>query len=664
MCGIAGILSFGSNSFPALRLKRMADMLVHRGPDDAGYVFFSKDGDIPQEFSDPEFSKRIHSKPVLNRESLGQISKDIVFAMTHRRLSILDLTAAGHQPMASPDGRYWITYNGEIYNFSELRNSLGAKGYKFRSRTDTEVVLAQWQEYGPEGLAELNGMFALAIFDRKTKELTLARDRAGIKPVYYSFSKEHLIFASEIKAILASGLIESRINSQSLVEYFTFQNIFSSETLFDKVFILESGTFLTVNAAGRFSKPKSYIRPTYDSSIHALEETDVCERLAGYFEKAVQRQLVADVEVGSYLSGGMDSGSIVAVAAQSIRRLLTFTVGFDLTNVSGLEQGFDERKPAERLSHLFQTEHYDVVLHSGDMPAAMERLTWHMDDPRVGMCHPNWYASKLASRFVKVCLAGSGGDELFGGYPWRYENMLKAASVEESDQICFKYWHRLLDPDEISHLFHPDLQAQKTKTWNSFQDIMSGAPVQQAGWSFQENLLQRILYFEYKTFLHGLLVTEDRMSMAHGLETRVPFLDNELMDFAWQIRPSLKFHSSSSTEMFKETSGKRILREAMSRYLPSDCTEQPKKGFSPPDGSWYRGPSMEYIKAILLDRRATARPWFDSIFIERKLQEHFDGLRNHRLLIWSLLSVELLQRHFLDAYSQPTKESSSDYAFQ
>jgi asparagine synthase (glutamine-hydrolysing) len=621
-----------------------------------GMFFSKKTVSLPGNFP------TIHSKPVLNRESLNQFSNDIVFAMAHRRLSILDLTAAGHQPMASPDGRYWITYNGEIYNLIELRNSLKTKGYDFRSRTDTEVVLAQWQEYGPDGLAALNGMFAFAVFDRKTRALTLVRDRAGIKPVYYSFSKDHLIFGSEIKAILASGLIESRINPQALVEYFTFQNIFSSETLFNRVLILEPGTFLTVNADGRISKPQSYVHSVYDSSIQNLEEASVCERLAGYFEKAVQRQLAADVEVGSYLSGGMDSGSIVAIASQSIPRLLTFTVGFDLTNVSGLEQGFDERQPAERLSHLFQTEHYDVVLHSGDMPAAMDRLAWHMDDPRVGMCHPNWYASKLASRFVKVCLSGAGGDELFGGYPWRYENMLKAASVEESDQICFKYWHRLLAPEEISDLFHPDFRVQKAKAWNSFQNVMSGAPGWKEDWSYQENLLQRVLYFEYKTFLHGLLVTEDRMSMAHGVEARVPFLDNDLMEFAWQIRPSLKFNSSMG--MPKETCGKRVLRKAMSRYLPSEFTEQPKKGFSPPDGSWYRGPSMEYIKTILLDAKTTTRPWFDSNFIEQKLREHFEGLRNHRLLIWSLLSVELLQRHFLDPYSQTAKEASSGYVFQ
>ena len=271
-------------------------------------------------------------------------------------------------------------------------------------------------------------------------------------------------------------------------------------------------------------------------------------QVAEAFSRAVGRQLVSDVEVGSYLSGGMDSGSIVAVAGRSTARLLTFTAGFDLTNVNGIEQGFDERKLAEKLSYILQTEHYDVVLHAGDMPAAMEKIAWHMDDPRVGMCHQNWYVGKLASRFVKVCLAGAGGDELFAGYPWRYRHGLTAATVEEFDRKYCDYWHRLLPPQDLFAVVRPRVVAAQPRSAQSFGQVMASAPPHRPEMGMADNLLQRALYFEMKTFLHGFLVTEDHISMAHSLETRVPFLDNDLVDLAWRIPPSMKVNAGHLAE--------------------------------------------------------------------------------------------------------------------
>jgi asparagine synthase (glutamine-hydrolysing) len=357
--------------------------------------------------------------------------------------------------------------------------------------------------------------------------------------------------------------------------------------------------------------------------------------------------------VGSYLSGGMDSGSIVAVAGRSIPRLMTFTGGFDLTNVDGIEQGYDEREIAEKLSYLLQTEHYAVVLHAGDMPAAMEKITWHVDDPRVGMCHQNWYVAKLASRFVKVCLAGAGGDELFAGYPWRYINGTGAADVNEFDRAYYRYWHRLLPPEELPHLFVAEFRQYYQNTWESFQSVMSGAPPLQEELSNFDNLLQRALYFEFKTFLHGFLIIEDRLSMAHSLETRVPFLDNQLADLAWKLTPTLKLKAerlrdNANSSYFQSAEGKAILRSAMHDYLPKEFLYQPKQGFSPPDENWYRGPSMDFIKEILYDQRTRQRPFFEQDFVRERLDEHFQGKRNHRLLIWSLLSFEWLQRHYID----------------
>jgi asparagine synthase (glutamine-hydrolysing) len=522
----------------------------------------------------------------------------------------------------------------------------------------------------------LNGMFAFAIYDARENTITLARDRFGVKPLYYAYSRDQFVFASETKAILASGVIQARLDGAALVEYMTFQNLLGAQTLFADVKILGAGEYLqfAVNG-GQTPSPRKFHKafPRADASLAG--RGDVSEMVASAFGAAVKRQLVSDVEVGSYLSGGMDSGSIVSVASRSIPRLLTFTGGFDLTNVNGIEQGFDERKMAEQLSYILQTEHYDVVLHAGDMPAAMERIAWHNDDPRVGMCHQNWYVAKLASKFVKVCLAGAGGDELFAGYPWRYRRVLGAADFGAFDNAYFEYWHRLLAPGQLADIFRPELRGHCGAARESFNALMAGAPPYQDELCTTENMLGRALYFEFKTFMHGFLVIEDRMSMAHGLETRVPFLDNELADLAWRIPPSMKLKldglvaqpfqavqahpglpaqpgkavlPSNGNGHIASADGKLILRQAMRRYLPEEFTRQPKQGFSPPDENWFRGPSMEYIKSILLDSRAIQRPWFDQACVKKRLEEHFAGRENHRLLIWSLLCIEWLQRHFVD----------------
>jgi len=262
--------------------------------------------------------------------------------------------------------------------------------------------------------------------------------------------------------------------------------------------------------------------------------------------------------------------------------------------------------------------------------------------------------ARLASRFVKVCLAGAGGDELFGGYPWRYRHGLMAGSVKEFDELYYGYWHRLLGPTELPALFMPEFRELLPRTWDSFERVMGEAPEFDPGLDLRANLLQRALHFEFKTFLHGFLVIEDRVSMAHGLESRVPFLDNQLADLAWSLPPDLKVDLGATADRplgghVETADGKLILRRAMARLLPSEFTQQKKQGFSPPDENWYRGPSMSYVKEILFDRRTTQRPWFDQAFVSHCLEEHFSARRNHRLLIWSLLTVEWLQRHFVDA---------------
>lgn len=663
MCGIAGIVSLGTRPVKPEVIKRMCDIQAHRGPDDAGYVLFrlgqpnSKEGLYWCNFTDPDFWHINRHLPIWGEDywrsevELGRFS----VAMGHRRLSIIDLTPYGHQPMASSDRRYWVVYNGEIYNFPELTEELKKKGHVFRTKSDTEVLLHLWEEHGLDCLNLLNGMFAFALYDSQENILTIARDRFGVKPLYYTFTDDYFLFASEIKGILASRAINPAIHHGAMVEYFTFQNTYSSQTLFQDVHILHPGEYLTMRPGSRARDQARRYHASFPQVDLAITKTnDVPGLVAETFAKAVKRQLISDVEVGAYLSGGMDSGSIVAVTGRHISRLVTFTGGFDLTNISGIEQGFDERELAEQLSYLLQTEHYAVVLHAGDLAAALDKITWHMDDPRVGICYQNWYVAKLASRFVKVCLAGAGGDELFAGYPWRYLQGMTAGSLEELDRFYFRYWHRLLPPGDIPALVTPEVLAGvENWAWESFRGVMDQVPPPQEDLGLLDNLLQRMLHFEFKTFLHGFLVTEDHISMAHSLETRVPFLDNDLTDLAWRLSPPLKVNTEllgrkNGQTYIESTEGKRILRQAMEQYLPVEFTRQRKQGFSPPDENWYRGPSMDYIKNILFDKRTFQRPWFDQEFVKSKLNEHFDAKFNHRLLIWSLLSFEWLQRHFLD----------------
>jgi asparagine synthase (glutamine-hydrolysing) len=662
MCGIAGIASITGVRLVPDSLKDMCDIMAHRGPDDAGYVFFrpklgGAGGGIYSRFTDPAFHlQNQHIAPFGGHYFHEQTSRlQYALGMGHRRLAIIDLSVNGHQPMATADRRYWLTFNGEIYNFPELRSMLLQKGHEFQSLGDSEVILRMWEEYGLDCLEQLNGMFALAIYDLRENILTLARDRFGVKPLYYALSPDFFVYASEVKGVLASGHIRSEIDPVSLREYFTFQNIYSDQTLFSGIRLLMPGQVMTLRP-GANEPPRIWsFHKGFPGADPALaQDPTIREQVADAFQVAVKRQLISDVEVGAYLSGGMDSGSIVAVAGRSIPRLHTFTCGFDMTNVDGIEQGFDERQNAERLSYLLQTEHYAVVLHSGDMPAALERITWHVDDPRVGMCHQNWYAAKLAGKFVKVCLSGAGGDELFAGYPWRYLMGVTADCQEACEATYFDYWHRLVEQDHLSGLFAPDLRGGPEDARKSFEAIFSDSPPAHRNLNGIEQAVQRILHFEFRTFLHGLFLVEDKISMAHSLEVRVPFLDNDLVDLAFRIPACLKLDLSrlqnkGANTCYLANEGKLVLREAMQTFLPASFTRQPKQGFSPPDDNWYRGESMEYVKAILYDSRTQGRPWFDQKFVKSKLEEHFGGQKNNRLLIWSLLSFEWLQRHFTDS---------------
>jgi asparagine synthase (glutamine-hydrolysing) len=626
MCGITGILNLDGDPVAPRVLRAMADAVRHRGPDGEGtYV-------------------------------------DGALGFGHRRLAIIDRSPAAEQPMATHDGRYVITYNGEVYNFQELRRELEARGWRFRSRGDTEVVLYALAEWGEQALERFNGMFALALWDRDTKTLLLARDRYGIKPMYWTRRGDAVLFGSEIKALLAHPDMRAEMDPEALLEYFTFQNLFTQRTLFAGVELLPAGSLLRVSAHdGRIESRRFWdydFREPDDAATR--DEREALEELDRLFRQAVNRQLVADVPVGSYLSGGMDSGSITAVAAPQFEdAFASFTVGFDLSSASGIELAFDERARAERMSYLFGTEHYEMVLKAGDLERVMPALTWHLEDPRVGQCYPNYYAARLASKFVTVVLSGAGGDELFGGYPWRYYRAVVNDSFDEYVGKYYGFWQRLLPPEQIERVFAPiwpDVSGVDTRA------IFAGAFASHAPQLTRpEDYINHSLYFEARTFLHGLLVVEDKLSMAHSLETRLPFLDNDLVDFAQQVPVGMKLGNlgevvrldendpGPKTERFFHNArdGKLLLRQAMERHVPADVTAREKQGFAAPDASWFRGESIDYVRRRLLDGDARIYDYLDRTAVHGLIEEHLAGDVNRRLLIWSLLSVEEWCRTFL-----------------
>ena len=623
MCGIAGALDRSGAPVPIALLRRMSDVIAHRGPDGEGQY---ADGPV---------------------------------GLANRRLAIIDPRPEGDQPMVDATGDYVITYNGELYNYRELRVELERLGRRFRTATDTEVVLNAYAQWGVACVDRFNGMFGLAIWDRRKRQLFLARDRYGIKPLYYAEVGPLVLFGSEIKSLLQHDGLAAAVSLPHLLEYFTFQNIFTDGTLFAGVKLLRPGHRILLDAGRGPLRAERYWDFDFRDSEEGASDAEYVEELDRLFRQAVSRQLVSDVPVGAHLSGGMDSGSITALAARELPHLNTFTVGFDMTSRVGLEVAVDERLKAEAMSYQFQTEQYEAVLKAGDMVRCLPALTWHLEDPRVGQSYPNYYLAGLASRFVKVVLTGSGGDELFAGYPWRYYRAVVNQDVDDYISKYYAFWSRLV-PDEMrSSFFAPAVwrELSDIDTVAIFRGELPDGDVPRS----PEEYVNHSLHLEARTFLHGLFVVEDKLSMAHGLENRVPFLDNDLVEFAQRLPVRLKLRDLSEivqlnenepgpkTERYfeKTRDGKLLLRKVMERYVPPDITNQVKQGFSGPDSSWFRGDSIEYVRDQLLSPEAAIYEFLDPAGVRPLVEEHLAGKANRRLLLWSLLSFEQWCHTFL-----------------
>ncbi|MGB7729608.1 MAG: asparagine synthase (glutamine-hydrolyzing) [Candidatus Acidiferrum sp.] len=627
MCGICGKLMFGSEAkvSPSL-VKAMADTMYHRGPDDEGYYV---------------------SGPI----GLG-----------FRRLSIIDLQS-GHQPVANEDGTVQIIFNGEIYNYQELRKFLLEKGHVFKTQSDTEVIVHLYEELGPECLERLRGMFAFAIWDENAKSLFLARDRVGIKPLYYCLSDTSLVFASEIKAILADPSIRREIAPEMIDRFLTFLYTPGQETLFKGIRKLLPGHYLFVRdgkVAIRQYWDLCFTKPTPARNLKDAEA-----ELRSLLAEAVKLHMIADVPVGVLLSGGVDSTAVLSLAALGTdKKMSSFTVGFSGNEVA------DERPYARLAAETYGTQHHDMTITAKDFAAFLPLYVWHMEEP---VCEPPaiamYYVSRLARNYVKVLLSGEGGDEAFAGYS-NYRNLVwlerikrgipalngtfarglsLANSLLHSSRVA-KYAPLMNDP--FPNYYYSCTSNPHRYTGNRLGKVYSGdfarvvdresslEPLRQLQSHVRaHNTLDAMLYIDTKTWLPDeLLIKADKMTMANSVELRVPLLDHKVLEFAASLPPSFKL---------KGFTPKYILKKAMAQKIPKEIRNRKKAGFPVPYESWLRNDLKDVVWDVLTDRRTIERGYFRKDAVESLLQANSNGT-NHSKEIFSLLTLELWQRTFLE----------------
>ncbi len=630
MCGINGI-AFSSRSgrhVDAAELKRMRDVITHRGPDDEGSYI---DGRI----------------------GLG-----------HRRLSIVDV-AAGHQPMTN-DGSLYITYNGEIYNHADYRDDLMARGHVYHTHCDTETILHLYAEYGADCVNYLRGMFAFGIWDRDRRELFIARDRLGVKPLYYVHTDDgSLYFASEIKSLLEARAVKPELNFATFSDYLANHAPSGEETLFVNVKRLLPGHTLT------WRDGEVKIRKYWDVSFAKTEaagrsDADYIAEWGELFRKSVQLRLMADVPLGMFLSGGIDSSAIAAVMSTLVDEpIKTFSVAF-------AEREANELEYARLVARTFKTEHHEVVISPEDFFSALPNLIWHEDEP---LAHPSsvalYFVSKLAAEHVKVVLTGEGSDELMAGYARYRKTILNLALGEQYHRIVPSGFRNLvrrqldgmtgsklrlklrrtflnLSPDIESiyfdnfAVFSRTMQKQllRPETIERMGGIDPYAGVSEVlGHTDAQSLLDRLLYADIKTYLHELLMKQDQMSMAASLESRVPFLDHKLVEFTSSLPERLKLHRWTT---------KYVLRQSMKGVLPPAILERPKMGFPVPIGKWFRGAYASVLDEYVTSERAADRRIFNAEFVRALVNQHRRGEANHSERLWSLVNLEMWFRRFID----------------
>jgi asparagine synthase (glutamine-hydrolysing) len=644
MCGIAGFLTAARPDSPEKVLSRMADAIKHRGPDDFGL-----------------WSDRTAS---------------VGFA--HRRLSVIDLSPAGHQPMASPSGRYVILYNGEIYNHLDLRAELTKVGLcgtivsGWRGHSDTETLLAGFDMWGIIPTVERAiGMFAIAVWDRESHTLTLVRDRIGEKPLYYGWQGASFLFGSELKALRAHPAFCSKVNRDALCLYMRHNYIPAPHSIYENIFKLSPGYSLTVSLRDREPKLSAYwsLTEVANAGVSSPIRTDVkqsVDELEGLLKDAVRRQMMADVPLGAFLSGGIDSSTVVALMqAQSTRSVKTFTIGFN-------EEVYNEAIYAKAVAQYLGTDHTELYVTSQQALDVIPRLPNLYCEPFADSSQiPTFLISQLARQKVTVSLSGDGGDELFSGYN-RYiltQNLwgnlsrvpigVRALAAFGIRAMSPRVWNHMIKPFQsliphsmrlanIGDKLHKSAEVLTVSSindlyfgllthWNPDEVVLRGREPATCLNSVPSNLIglddvQKMMALDAMTYLpDDILIKVDRAGMGASLETRVPFLDHRVVEFAWRIPQSMKLSNGT---------GKWILREVLNRYVPKELIERPKMGFGVPIDEWLRGPLKEWAEVLLDEARLRREGFFNPTPIRTKWMEHLSGRRNWQYPLWTVLMFQ------------------------
>ena len=619
MCGIFGFYGIEDKKL----ISQMGEVISYRGPDDTGYYF----------------------------------DRDLMLG--HKRLSIIDLRT-GKQPIFNEDKSICVIFNGEIYNFIELREELEKAGHRFYTDTDTEVIVHSYEEYGFECVKRFNGMFAFAIWDGRKKALFLARDRAGVKPLFYTKAGNVFLFASEVKAILQYPILNREMDEKSLHYFINLRYIPGERTIFKEIYKLLPGHFLI------YQQDKLTIKKYWELELN--EEDKPLEyfikKMRTALTETIKRQLISDVPVAAYLSGGLDSSTIVAIASKHTERLKTFCLGFD--------EPTDEFRDARRVAEAFNTEHYELTV-KFDVLKSIPETIWHIDTPKRNMWP--YYIAKEISRHVKVVLSGLGGDEVLGGYVQRYDfvnsaekmrrigishNELKSAELRIKELISngeIGHDNELIELERISSIKHDSeiytlithhnkLYSNPEYLKNVYSNHLTEKGLPLISGIFEPyfrnsgNILNGTFIAEFKTKLaDDFLPVEDACSMAHSLESRVPFLDNEMVGLGFSIPSQYKFFNGE---------GKIVLKKAMKGILPKEIIEKKKAGFAPNVMTWYKNEFRDFAEDIF-PRGNCVRKYFNMNFINKILQSNIDErLTTHYNLIWDLICLEVWHRIYIE----------------
>jgi asparagine synthase (glutamine-hydrolysing) len=631
MCGICGIVDYRKDNIVEEKtINNMCRELKHRGPDDEG-VYLS------------------NSAP-----SVG---------LGHRRLSIIDLSQAGHQPMRNEDGSAWLVFNGEIYNYGYLRDELKKRGHTFRSDSDTEVLLRLYDVYGEECISRLRGMFAFAIWDEKKKTLLLGRDRMGKKPLIYYRSGNIFCFASEFSSILASGLIDKEIDLKAVNYYLTFGYIPAPFSIYKGVFKLPPAHMLMLKDGN--IRLKRYWQLDYSGKIK-ISEQEASEEVLRLLKEAIKVRLYSDVPLGAFLSGGIDSSTVVGLMSQvSDSRVKTFSIGFE-------ESDYSELKYAGAIAERFGTEHHEFIVKPNAveiLPMLVERYGEPYAD---SSCIPTYYVSQQTKQFVTVALNGDGGDEAFGGYE-RYQAMLVSENLQKLPRYLKSMTGRLADilPDSVNQKdtlrrlkrFFRSAELPRAERYLRWVGILGELrPDEMYSKEFligtrgndplscieryltgsnKLDLLDSLLLTDTSTYLpDDLLVKIDIASMANSLEARSPFLDHELIEFVAKLPPDFKI---------KGFTKKYILRKAVNGLLPEENIRRRKMGFGVPVGQWFRGELKVFLRETVLSDSSLKRGYFRPDAIRKIVEDHISGKKDYTFQLWAILMLELWHKKFMDS---------------